>query len=125
MLPLADDRGATEQDGQHRDVVDDSDDAHEPARRGVRIERQPDRERDRVGSDVIGARQAAPDCRLDDLLHVTGADAGLHCGRCIDVDLHGRLPAGLYVPVHGVHLWKEAIVVGDPLNNGIPVWECV
>ena len=70
MLMLADDRDAVQPDGEHCDVIDYADDAHEPASRGVSIERQVDRRFHRVRGHVIRARYVAKDCGLNDLLHV-------------------------------------------------------
>ena len=97
VLTLADHGGPAQQDGQHSDIVDDADDAHEPSRRGIGIECQVIVSVTGIGGATSGAGQCAGHLGQDDLLHVADADARLHRGGGIDVDLHRRVPPGLHV----------------------------
>jgi len=93
VFALADERGAGQDDRQHRDIVDDAHDAGEPRRLDIRVEGDAHDEVDRRCGRALGARQKIGDLGGDNLLCVIGPETGLdHRGR-IDIELDRRFAA--------------------------------
>ena len=66
MLPLANHRRASENDGEHRDIIDNAHDACEPARRLIRVDRDANGEIDRRLGDRLRPRDESVGFRADD-----------------------------------------------------------
>ncbi len=92
VLAFTDDRGAGEDDRQHRNAVDDAHDTRKPGALDIRVEGDADDQIDRHQWGALRPRQVIGDLGRDDLLCVTGSEAGLHHRRGVDVELH-RGPA--------------------------------